>query len=57
MVRHMNTGVNRAFLMLSNTVQMSAMGAYEEHKRIFEAIKQQEYGNSNERNDETFEKC
>ncbi|MCZ2258611.1 GntR family transcriptional regulator [Sporosarcina sp. G11-34] len=39
MIHQMNSGVNRAFLMLSNTVHMSAMGAYEEHERILEAIK------------------
>ncbi|WP_438314522.1 GntR family transcriptional regulator [Sporosarcina sp. FA9] len=39
MIHQVNSGVNRAFLMLSNTVHMSAMSAYEEHKRIVEAIK------------------
>lgn len=39
MIHQVNSGVNRAFLMLSNTVHMSAMGAYEEHQRIVEAIK------------------
>lgn len=39
LIHQMNTGVNRAFLVLSNTVQMSAVEAYEEHKRILEAIK------------------
>ncbi len=39
LIHQMNTGVNRAFLVLSNTVQMSAIEAYEEHQRIVEAIK------------------
>ncbi|MFD1927410.1 GntR family transcriptional regulator [Sporosarcina siberiensis] len=39
MIHQVNSGVNRAFIMLSNTVHMSAKGAYEEHQRIVEAIK------------------
>lgn len=40
LIHQMNTGVNRAFLVLSNTVHMSAIEAYDEHKRIIEAIKE-----------------
>ncbi|MBE1555268.1 GntR family transcriptional regulator [Sporosarcina limicola] len=39
LIHLMNTGVNRAFLVLSNTVHMSAKGAYEEHLRIVNALK------------------
>ena len=42
MIHQMNTGVNRAFIMLSNTVHMSAKSAYEEHRRIVDAIKQRD---------------
>ena len=42
LIHQMNTGVNRAFLVLSNTVHMSAIEAYEEHERITEAIKNQD---------------
>ena len=39
LIHQMNTGVNRAFLVLSNTVHVSAIEAYEEHDRIVKAIK------------------
>ncbi|MFC5589456.1 GntR family transcriptional regulator [Sporosarcina soli] len=39
LIHQMNTGINRAFLILSNTVEMSAIEAYNEHLRIIEAIK------------------
>ncbi|MCG7334898.1 GntR family transcriptional regulator [Sporosarcina sp. ACRSM] len=39
LIHQMNTGINRAFLILSNTVEMSAIEAYHEHLRIIEAIK------------------
>jgi DNA-binding GntR family transcriptional regulator len=38
LIHSVNTGVNRAFLVLSNTLQLSAMEAYEEHKRIVDAL-------------------
>jgi DNA-binding GntR family transcriptional regulator len=38
LIHTFNTGVNRAFLVLSNTLQFSAMEAYGEHKRIVEAL-------------------
>lgn len=39
LIQHVNTEVNRAFLILSNTLGMSARTAYEEHIQIVEAIK------------------
>lgn len=39
LIHQMNTGVNRAFLILSNTIPVSAKEAYEEHVRILDAIK------------------
>jgi len=42
LIHQMNTGVNRAFLVLSNTVHMSAIEAYHEHERITTAIKNQD---------------
>lgn len=39
LIRQMNTGVNRAFLVLSNTVHVSAIEAYEEHERIVKSLK------------------
>jgi DNA-binding GntR family transcriptional regulator len=38
LIHSVNTGVNRAFLVLSNTLQLSAMEAYEEHKHIVDAL-------------------
>jgi DNA-binding GntR family transcriptional regulator len=38
LIHHMNTGINRAFLVLSNTLHMSAYEAYEEHVKITEAL-------------------
>lgn len=37
-LHRMNTGVNRAFLILSSTVPQSAQGAYEEHVEIVDAL-------------------
>jgi DNA-binding GntR family transcriptional regulator len=48
LIHQMNTGVNRAFLLLSNTVPMSAVEAYEEHKRILEGIKNKDLKQANE---------
>lgn len=41
MIHRINTGVNRAFIILSKTVPQSAQSAYEEHLEIYEALKQQ----------------
>lgn len=38
----MNTGVTRAFLILSKTVPQSAKEAFSEHKELFEALKQRD---------------
>ncbi|QTC40383.1 GntR family transcriptional regulator [Bacillus sp. V3] len=38
MIHTVNTGVNRAFLVLSNTLHVSAKEAFEEHKRIVAAL-------------------
>lgn len=38
MIHSVNTGVNRAFLVLSNTLSVSAKEAYIEHKGIVEAL-------------------
>jgi len=40
LVHRINTGVNRAFLILSKTVPQSARPAYEEHIDIVEALKE-----------------
>ena len=42
MIERMNTGVNRAFLILSSTIPKSARGAYEEHVEIVDAIEQKD---------------
>jgi DNA-binding GntR family transcriptional regulator len=42
MIHRVNTGVNRAFLILSSTLPTSAMGAYEEHMEIYEALKKKD---------------
>jgi len=42
MIERMNTGVNRAFLILSSTIPKSAKGAYEEHVEIVDAIEQKD---------------
>lgn len=39
MIKKMNTGVNRAFIILSKTVPQSAQSAYEEHADIIKALK------------------
>lgn len=39
MIHRINTGVNRAFIILSKTVPQSAQFAYEEHLEIYEALK------------------
>lgn len=38
LIHSVNTGVNRAFLVLSHTLQLSAGEAYEEHRRIVDAL-------------------
>ena len=38
LIKDANTGVSRAFLLLSNTLEMSAEGAYLEHVEILKAI-------------------
>lgn len=38
MIHQMNTGINRAFLVLSNTLPVSASEAYEEHVKITDAL-------------------
>ncbi|TQR21330.1 GntR family transcriptional regulator [Psychrobacillus vulpis] len=38
LINQLNTGVNRAFLVLSNTLPVSAMDAYIEHKKIVQAL-------------------
>ncbi|WNS75769.1 GntR family transcriptional regulator [Bacillus sp. DTU_2020_1000418_1_SI_GHA_SEK_038] len=38
MIHQINTGVNRAFLLLSNTLHVSAYEAYEEHVTLVEAL-------------------
>jgi DNA-binding GntR family transcriptional regulator len=42
MIHRMNTGVNRAFLILSKTVPNSAKNAYAEHEEIVEALEKQD---------------
>lgn len=41
-LHRMNTGVNRAFLILSKTVPQSAREAYQEHLDLFEALKKKD---------------
>ena len=41
-IEHVNTGVNRAFLVLSNTLPISAKEAVEEHALIVEALEKQD---------------
>ncbi|HLR23458.1 MAG TPA: GntR family transcriptional regulator [Pseudogracilibacillus sp.] len=41
-IHRMNTGVNRAFILLSKTVVQSAEEAYDEHLEIFEVIKEKD---------------
>src|SRR5699024_10157144 len=41
-INRMNTGKNRAFLILSKTVQQSAKDAYEEHIEIIKALEDQD---------------
>lgn len=38
MIHRLNTGVNRAFLILSSTIPTSAKGAYDEHLEIVDAL-------------------
>lgn len=38
MIHTVNTKVNRAFLVISNTLRLSAKEAYDEHKRILKAL-------------------
>ncbi|AXI00193.1 GntR family transcriptional regulator [Sporosarcina sp. PTS2304] len=42
MIERINTGVNRAFLILSSTVPQSAKDAYQEHIEIVEALKKKD---------------
>lgn len=42
LIHQVNTEVNRAFLLLSNTLGMSAYEAYKEHVRIVEDIKRKD---------------
>ncbi len=42
LISQMNTGVNRAFLFLSNTLPVSAKDAYMEHLKIVQALEKQE---------------
>jgi DNA-binding GntR family transcriptional regulator len=42
MIHNANTGVNRAFLVLSSTLAMSAKEAYKEHCLILEALKKRD---------------
>lgn len=42
LISQMNTGVNRAFLFLSNTLPVSAKDAYMEHVKIVQALEKQE---------------
>ncbi|MFJ7970376.1 GntR family transcriptional regulator [Psychrobacillus sp. NPDC096389] len=42
LISQMNTGVNRAFLFLSNTLPVSAKDAYMEHVKIVQALQKQE---------------
>lgn len=41
-IHRMNTGTNRAFLILSKTVPNSANDAYDEHEEIIQALEQQD---------------
>lgn len=41
-IHRMNTGINRAFLILSSTLPASAKEAYVEHKEIVEALENQD---------------
>ncbi|MEI3612638.1 GntR family transcriptional regulator [Pseudogracilibacillus sp. SO30301A] len=41
-IHRMNTGINRAFIILSNTVSTSAEAAYQEHVEIIEALEKQD---------------
>lgn len=42
LISQMNTGVNRAFLFLSNTLPISASDAYTEHVEIVQALQKRE---------------
>lgn len=41
-IHRLNTGINRAFLILSSTLPASAKDAYHEHKEIVEALENQD---------------
>lgn len=41
-IHRLNTGINRAFLILSSTLPASAKDAYHEHKEIVEALEDQD---------------
>ncbi|MFC0229608.1 GntR family transcriptional regulator [Bhargavaea ullalensis] len=49
LIERMNTGVNRAFLILSNTVPQSARSAYAEHVEILQALEQKEAAQAKEK--------
>ncbi|MCA1065300.1 GntR family transcriptional regulator [Rossellomorea sp. AcN35-11] len=42
MIHTANTGVNRAFLVLSNSLRLSAREAFDEHKRVLAALQDQD---------------
>lgn len=42
LIHRLNTGVNRAFLILSSTIPTSAKSAYEEHVEIVEALEKKD---------------
>lgn len=42
LIQQVNTGVNRAFLVLTDTGKMGVMDAYNEHTRVVEAIKKKD---------------
>jgi DNA-binding GntR family transcriptional regulator len=48
MIHQMNNGVNRAFLILSNTVQSSAKDACEEHLKLIQALESKDVALSSE---------
>ncbi|KAB2332082.1 GntR family transcriptional regulator [Cytobacillus depressus] len=55
MIHHMNTGVNRAFLLLSTTLKVSAYEAYEEHVKFIEALELKDVALAKEKMYEHFQ--
>ncbi|MBS4193074.1 GntR family transcriptional regulator [Bacillus sp. FJAT-49705] len=49
MIHQMNTGVNRAFLVLSNTLHVSAYDAYQEHVKLTEALEAKNVSSAKEK--------